>query len=234
MKFGAGLRIPFSGDPVSMRINFCSRNDPFMGAVWIFGLTGFFAVEMNGKQGLASVEVQIEFGGMWAIDIGVASGSIKLVAGFYFSYKVVENEKGIEEGFIYLEGYIKVQGCVQVLGIVTISILVKLALSYSSYDDVVWGEALLQLKVEILFFEVSVEWHCRKELSGSSHGSSGTAWLEDEEESPVRLVSYEGQPYQTAQRSRPKRRPVQPPKIREMVNEQDWNQYAGAFADDVA
>lgn len=233
MKFGAGLRIPFSGDPVALRINFCSRNDPFMGAVWIFGLTGFFAVEMNGKHGLASVEVQIEFGGMWAIDIGVASGSIKLVAGFYFKYTVAEG--------IYLEGYIKVQGCVQVLGIVTISILVKLSLSYSSSDDVVWGEALLQLKVEILFFEVSVEWMCRKELSGSS-SSSGTAWIDGEEESPVRLVSYEGQPYQTANQQSPSpqkvgnrlRKPVKPRKIREMVNEQDWNQYASAFAADVA
>jgi hypothetical protein len=235
MKFGAGLRLPFTGDPVSLRINFCSRNDPFMGAVWIFGLTGFFAVEMNGKEGLALVEVQIEFGGMWAIDIGVASGAIKLVAGFYFKY-VAEN-KAIE-----LEGYIKVQGCVQVLGIVTISILVKLTLSYSSVDDVVWGEALLQLKVEVLFFEVAVEWKCRKELAGSSHGSSSSAWLEDEEESFVRLVSDVGRPHQTATRrsSSPPNRGnhirtrVQPRKIREMVSEQDWNQYAGAFAADVA
>lgn len=234
MKFGAGLRLPFTGDPVTLRINFCSRNDPFMGAVWIFGLTGFFAVEMNGKDGLALVEVQIEFGGMWAIDIGVASGSIKLVAGFYFRYTVEKKE-------IYLEGYIKVQGCVQVLAIVTISILVKLTLSYSSVDDVVWGEALLQLKVEVLFFEVSVEWKCRKELSGSSHGSS-SAWLEEEEEPLVRLVSYEGHPHRTASRqaSGPQnlrnrlRNQVQPRKIREMVSEQDWNQYASAFAADVA
>ena len=235
MKFGAGLKLPFTGDPVNLRINFCSRNDPFMGAVWIFGLTGFFAVEMNGKDGLALVEVQIEFGGMWAIDIGVASGSIKLVAGFYFKY-VAEN-KAIE-----LEGYIKVQGCVQVLGIVTISILVKLTLAYSSVDDVVWGEALLQLKVEILFFEVSVEWKCRKELAGSSHGSSGSAWLQDEEEPLVRLVSDVGRPHRTAgARSAPGRNGrnrlrnrVQPRKIREMVSEQDWNQYASAFAADVA
>ena len=234
MKFGAALRLPFTGDPVTLRINFCSRNDPFMGAVWIFGLTGFFAVEMNGKEGLALVEVQIEFGGMWAIDIGVASGSIKLVAGFYFKY-VAEN-KAIE-----LEGYIKVQGCVQVLGIVTISILVKLTLAYSSVDDVVWGEALLQLKVEILFFEVSVEWKCRKELAGSSHGASGSAWLQ-EEEPLVRLVSDVGRPHRTAGRQAASgrnlgnrlRNRVQPRKIREMVSEQDWNQYAGAFAADVA
>jgi hypothetical protein len=206
-----------------------------MGAVWIFGLTGFFAVEMNGKEGLALVEVQIEFGGMWAIDIGVASGSIKLVAGFYFKY-IAEN-KAIE-----LEGYIKVQGCVQVLGIVTISILVQLKLSYSSVDDVVWGEALLQLKVEVLFFEVSVEWKCRKELAGSSHGSSSSAWLEEEDEPLVRLVGYEGHPHRTANRqaSGPQnlgnrlRNRVQSRKIREMVSEQDWNQYASAFAADVA
>ncbi len=241
MKFGAGLRIPFSGDPVTLGINFCSRNDPFMGAVWIFGLTGFFAVEMNGKHGLAVVEVQIEFGGMWSIDIGVASGSVKLVAGFYFKYEAEKEE-------ILLEGYIKVHGSIQVLGIVTISILVKLSLSYSSVDDVVWGEALLQLKVEVLFFEVSVEWQCRKELAGSSHGGSGTAWLDEEEESPVHLVGFKGEPYYAARkgtkrpqaklapssrRRRRRRKPVQPRKIQEMVNEQDWNQYAGAFAEDV-
>jgi hypothetical protein len=240
MKFGAGLRLPFTGDPVTLRINFCSRNDPFMGAVWIFGLTGFFAVEMNGKHGLAMVEVQIEFGGMWSIDIGVASGSVKLVAGFYFKYEAEKKE-------ILLEGYIKVHGSVQVLGIVTISILVKLALSYSSVDDVVWGEALLQLKVEVLFFEISVEWQCRKELAGSSHGGSGTAWLDDEEESPVHLVSYDGEPYYAARNGRKlprvtqaqpsrrrRRKPVQPRKIREMVTEQDWKQYASAFAEDLA
>ncbi|MGV7229655.1 MAG: hypothetical protein ACQ9IQ_13455, partial [Nitrospirales bacterium] len=234
MKFGAGLRLPFTGNPVTLRINFCSRNDPFMGAVWIFGLTGFFAVEMDGKDGLASVEVQIEFGGMWAIDIGVASGSVKLVAGFYFGY--TKEKKAIE-----LEGYIKIHGCVQVLRIVTISILVKLSLGYSSVDDVVWGEALLQLKVEVLFFEVSVEWVCRKELAGSSHGSS-QVWLEDEEEPLVRLVSDEGRPHRTAgpQSPSPKnlgnglKNSVQPRKIREMVSEQDWNQYASAFAADVA
>ncbi len=245
MKFGAGLRLPFTGDPVTLRINFCSRNDPFMGAVWIFGLTGFFAVEMNGKEGLSSVEVQIEFGGMWSIDIGVASGSVKLVAGFYFRYGVTDDSAG--KKVIFLEGYIKVHGSVQVLGIVTVSILVKLALSYSSLDDIVWGEAMVQLKVEVLFFEVSVEWKCRKELSGSSHGGSGSAWLDEEDESPVYLVGYSGEPYYAARKGarrfradkiqaprRRRRKPVKPRKIQEMVNEQDWNQYAGAFADDVA
>ena len=38
---GAGFTVPFIGQPVSVRFNFCTREQPFTLTVWMFGGGGF-------------------------------------------------------------------------------------------------------------------------------------------------------------------------------------------------
>ncbi|MCA9462826.1 MAG: hypothetical protein KC590_11925, partial [Nitrospira sp.] len=86
-----------------------------------------------------------------------------------------------------------------------------------------WGEASLVVKIEILFFETSVTLSVRKEFQGETE----TVQIAQEERDHLWLVSHEARPYlmQNTVGSI-----VKPRKIYEMLSEQEWAQYAGAFS----
>lgn len=156
MALSIGFTIPFNGDPVRLRFAFCERENPFVLTVSLFGGGGFFAVAL-GLDGIELLEASLEFGGAAALDIGVASGSISLMAGIYFK---------MEGDACELEGYVRLNGSVSVLGIITISVEFYLGLKYQSVGNKVYGQATLTVKVEVLFFSVSVDLTVERQFSG--------------------------------------------------------------------
>jgi hypothetical protein len=166
--FDAKLVVPFTGDPVRFRFRFATKDNPFTLSVAIFGGTGYFAIGVGGD-GVELVEIAFEFGGMLALDVGVASGSIKAVAGIYLKL-----EKQMAGDRVELTGYLKLTGQLSVLGIVSVSILLDLSFQYLHKPrpnlpalDIVTGRAKCEIKVTIVFFTISVGFEVEKSFGGN-------------------------------------------------------------------
>jgi hypothetical protein len=200
--------------------------------VWLFGGGGFFAVEIEASErGVVLVEVLLEFGGKFAFDIGIASGGVYVMAGFYFKYGI--DSKTGQKG-VYLEGYLRMGGQLSVLGLITVSLEFKMMIAYEekvigttattkTISKKLWGEASLVVKIEILFFETSVTLRVQKEFQGETE----TVQIAEREHDYLWLVSNEARPYLMQNTVGTF---VKPRKIYEMVSEQEWAQYAGSFA----
>ncbi len=156
MKLTSSLSLPFGGDPVRLRFAFCEREHPFLLTVSMFGGGGFFGINL-GLDGVELLEASFEFGGQLALDIGVASGGVYVMAGIYFK---------MEGDDCTLTGYLKLGGSLCVLGIITISAEFYMALTYQSAGNKVYGQATLTVKVEILFFSASVDMTVEKRFKG--------------------------------------------------------------------
>lgn len=156
ISFGAALNLPFTGDPVRFRFNFCEREHPFHLLIYCFGGGGSFAIAI-GLDGVEQIEAQLEFGAAISIDVGVASGGVHLMAGIYYSWKEAEKSA-------WLEGYLRMGGELDVLGIVSMSLEFVMSLAYDSGPNIVWGEATLTVEIEVAFFSESVEMSVRREL----------------------------------------------------------------------
>jgi hypothetical protein len=158
VSFGAGLSLPFTGDPARLRFAFCERERPFCLTVYCFGGGGFFGIAL-GLDGVEQIEASLEFGAEISIDIGVASGGVHLMAGIYFSWVEAENKT-------LLEGYLRMGGELEVLGIVSVSLEFEMSLSYESDggDGIVWGEAELTVEIEVAMFSKSVSMKAHRQF----------------------------------------------------------------------
>lgn len=125
LALSVGVKVPFSGEPTSATFAISSKKDPFLVAVSIFGGGGWFSLEVD-TNGLKAIEAGFEFGGVLAMDFGVAAGSIEVMAGIYFRFeKVTAGNK------ITLSGYVRLTGEVRV-GFVSIGLIAELGLTYVS------------------------------------------------------------------------------------------------------
>ncbi len=160
ISLGAGFRVPFVGSsPVSVRFNFCEREQPFLLTVTLFGGGGFFAVAVDAN-GLQRLEAAFEFGASVSMNFGVASGGVHVMGGVYFSY---DSGKGAT-----LAGYFRVGGNVSVLGMLSVSIELNLSLSYEFSSGKAVGRATLTVEIDIFMFSVSVEIACERKFAGSA------------------------------------------------------------------
>ncbi len=156
---GASLNLPFTGAPLRFRFHFCTRENPFLLTIYCFGGGGFFAIEL-GLDGLETLEASFEFGAAVALDFGVASGSVSIMAGIYF--KLTKTATGDE---CLITGYVRVNGNLDVCGIISVSIELYLEISYDSGPPKkCWGEATLTIKVSVLFFSIGFSTTMRKEF----------------------------------------------------------------------
>jgi hypothetical protein len=155
ISFSAGITVPFSGDPMRARFAFCEKDNPFLLTVYCFGGGGYVSLAV-GLDGVEQLELAFEFGASVALDIGVASGGVEVMAGIYIS---------IESDRTLLSGYLRMAGCLQVLGIIRLSLEFDMSLNYDSGSDKTWGECNLTVEIEILFFSASVSMHVRREFS---------------------------------------------------------------------
>ena len=69
-----------SDAPARFRFSFATQDNPFTLSVAIFGGGGFFGIAI-GTDGVELIQASFDFGAMASIDLGVASGSVSLIAG---------------------------------------------------------------------------------------------------------------------------------------------------------
>lgn len=160
ISLGAGFSLPFDAKPAEVRFNFAERQSPFSLTVSLLGGGGFFAIGV-GTEGVREIEAALEFGASLSIDLGVASGMVEIKAGVYFHWLTNSVE---------LAGYVRLHGEVSVLGLISASLTFNLQLAYLKENghSVVWGEATLEVEIDVLFFSFSVSVKCRREFGGSS------------------------------------------------------------------
>ncbi len=158
VSLGAGFTVPFIAQPLSVRFNFCTREQPFNLSVSMFGGGGFFGITLD-PSGIQILEAAFEFGACISIDFGVASGGVSVMAGVYFR---------MEKDAASLTGYFRLEGHVDVLGIITASIELYLALSYEFETGKAVGLAQLTIEISVFIFSGSVTITCERKFAGSN------------------------------------------------------------------
>lgn len=159
---GAGLTLPFlDGKPV-FDFNVSTREHPFLLAMSIFGGGGFFHLQLD-TAGMKELEASLEFGATASLDIGVASGSVHMMAGIYFSLQRKDPGNDLKAT---LTGYLRVGGSMSVLGLITVSVEFNLSFTYQQ-EDKCYGRATLTVKVEVACFSKSVELIVERTFGGS-------------------------------------------------------------------
>ncbi len=160
---GAAFSLPFDGTPAEVDFEFSTREHPFSLTISLLGGGGFLMIGVT-SNGVKQIEAAIEAGGVAAIDLGVASGSVEIKFGIYFHWK------GSPDDSVELAGYFRMHGEVCVLSLISISITFYLQLGYikdeANNKATVYGEAELTVEIDILMFSQSVSIHCRREFSG--------------------------------------------------------------------
>jgi hypothetical protein len=172
MKIGAVLKIPFRGDPISLRFFFSTREKPFLLTVSLYGGGGFFAL-VTTAAGVQEIEAAFEFGAFAAFDVGVASGGVYVKAGIYFHWKTDAVE---------LEGYVEMGGELSVLGLISVSVTLHLSLGYYKEGTTaeVRGQAQLKIEVEVLFFSTTVTLQVERRFAGSEGDPSFAQLITDQ------------------------------------------------------
>ncbi len=158
ISLGAGFTVPFIGQPLSVRFNFCTREQPFLLTVYMFGGGGFFGINID-PSGVQILEASLEFGASLSIDLGVASGGVEVMAGFYFR---------MEQDDASLTGYFRLGGHVDVLGIISASIELYLELRYEFQSGKCVGKAQLTIEISVFIFSGSVTITCERKFAGSN------------------------------------------------------------------
>ncbi len=158
LSLGAGFTVPFIGQPLSVRFNFCTREQPFCLTVYMFGGGGFFGITLD-PHGIQILEAAFEFGASVSIDFGVASGGVHVMAGVYFR---------MEMSACSLTGYFRLGGHVSVLGLISASLELYLELRYEFESGKCAGKAQLTIEVEIFMFSMSVTITCERKFAGSN------------------------------------------------------------------
>lgn len=158
VSLGAGFTVPFIGQPLSVRFNFCTREQPFNLSVSMFGGGGFFGITLD-PSGIQILEAAFEFGACISIDFGVASGGVSVMAGVYFR---------MEKDAASLTGYFRLEGHVDVLGIITASIELYLELRYEFETGKAAGKAQLTIEISVFIFSGSVTITCERKFAGSN------------------------------------------------------------------
>lgn len=158
LSLGAGFTVPFIGQPLSVRFNFCTREQPFLLTVYMFGGGGFFGVTID-PSGVQILEASFEFGAAISVDFGVASGGVYVMAGLYFR---------MEQDNATLTGYFRLGGNVDVLGLITASLELYLELTYETSSGKCTGRAQLTIEISVFIFSGSVTVSCEKKFSGAN------------------------------------------------------------------
>ncbi|MEU5127054.1 hypothetical protein [Streptomyces mobaraensis] len=171
IRLDAYLDLPFIGRPLEIGFSFCSRQAPFRLTVSLLGGGGFFGIVITPKQ-VAVLEAALEFGAAVSMNLGVASGSLSVMAGIYFRLELATSECRIT-------GYFRARGEVDVLGIVSASIELLLELTYDSGSGTVYGRARITISVHIGFWSQSVTIECEKRFVGAGHSPSPLAAADD-------------------------------------------------------
>ncbi len=167
LALSAAVVIPFTGEPVLFRGAVSNRDHPFIITYEALGGGGFFALEL-GAHGITHMEAALEFGGNFALDLGVASGGVYVLVGIYYSRDTGTDDQGNATNTISLSAFYRTGGSVGVLGIATVSIDFNLSLTYTTDPDrnsLLVGEATLTIEISVAFFHKSIDLTVRRTLN---------------------------------------------------------------------
>jgi hypothetical protein len=189
ISFEAGLTIPFLDGKAVVDFGFARRDNPFLLAIAFLGGGGFFHIQLDSK-GIRVLEAAFEFGAVAAIDLGVASGEVHIMAGIYFKMeKRKVAEFGNQEMMVSsLTGYLRCGGKLDVLGLISVSVEFYLSFTYVVELKKAYGRATLTVVVEVAFFSASVELTVERSF-GSKGGDPTFAQLM---ETPAVWAEYAG------------------------------------------
>jgi hypothetical protein len=162
----AYIELPFLDGKPLFDFSFSSREHPFNLTVAFLGGGGFFHLQID-TLGIKLLEAALEFGASASIDLGVASGSVHIMAGIYFKMER-RTIDGVDVDAATLEGYLRLGGELSVLGIISVSLEFYLSFRYETAKNAAYGIATLTVKVEVLFFSASVDVTVEKRFGGSS------------------------------------------------------------------
>ncbi|MFE7314716.1 hypothetical protein ACFU7T_16775 [Streptomyces sp. NPDC057555] len=172
LSLSARLTIPFDDKPARFRFAVSERHNPFNVSVSLFGGGGFFALEV-GTHGIELVEGALEFGGNAALDLGVASGGVHLMAGIAFQ---------LSGDAVTLTGYLRCGGYLSVLGVVGVSVEFYLALTYHKDPDKKICEVVAQgsitVSVHVAIFSKSVNLPLERRFTGSGSTSGDPSFTD--------------------------------------------------------
>lgn len=157
ISLGAALQLPFLGDSMLFKFEFCKKDSPFHMTYCMLGGGGYFGLTLS-LEGVEKIEAAFEIGAELSVDFGVASGGISIFAGVYFC---------MEGDVITLTGYVKIHGEVDVLGLISASITLEMTLTYVSTGKL-YGTATLTIEIEVFIFSGSVEISVEKYFKGSA------------------------------------------------------------------
>jgi hypothetical protein len=164
--FSAGLTVPFDKGKPIVEFGFASRDKPFLLAVMIFGGGGFFHLELD-TDGMRLLEAAFEFGATAALDIGVASGEVHIMAGIYFKMeKKPVGQPPADQLVSSLSGYLRCGGSLCVLGIVRVSVEFYLCFTYFFELKKAKGSATLTVEISIACFSKSIELTVERSFGG--------------------------------------------------------------------
>jgi peptidoglycan hydrolase-like protein with peptidoglycan-binding domain len=151
VSLSAGLTLPFLDGTPLFDFGFAERHHPFLLTIGFLGGGGFFHLQV-GADGIKQVEAALEFGGNFALDLGVASGSVHIMAGIYFAMQTNAGTTAVT-----LSGYLRMGGEVSVLDLISVSVEFYLSFTYDTGTGKATGQATLTVAVQVAFFSASVD-----------------------------------------------------------------------------
>lgn len=177
LSVGVSFTLPFTGDPATLSFSFGTREHPFAVTVMALGGGGFLTIGLSTAGGPPAIEGSLEFGAAVALDFGVASGSVSIMAGIYIAYGPRLDQQGqAGANTVVLTGYIRAIGELSVLGLINASVEFYLGLTFfkeSGQEGKVQGEATLRIRVEVFLFSTTVSLTLHKEIGSGIDPSFG-------------------------------------------------------------
>jgi len=174
VSLGAQLNVYFSNKPISFEFDFCTEDQPFLLTVSLFGGGGFFGLAVS-PHGITRMSGGFDFGGSFALNLGVASGGVYVLAGVSYTYDKTSGSS--------LTGSLRCGGSLEVLCIITVSVEFDMSLTYYEDGNRLHGRATLTVEVKVMFFSKSVDLTVERDFAGG--GGAQATLLEGGEPLPL-------------------------------------------------
>ncbi len=157
------LSLPFGSTPLQYNFSFASFAKPFELSVMGFAGRGFLSAGFR-TDGYRELEGALEFGGSLSFDVGVASGGLYVMAGFYF--KITNNETT-------LSGYLRAGGNLDVLGLIHANVEFMLMMTYrtTSAGSELYGTCTVTVSIDLFLVSMDVSIEMKKHIAGSNNSA---------------------------------------------------------------
>jgi hypothetical protein len=211
LRLSARLTLPLSGDrPLRLRFAFGEPHDRFLVAATIFGGGGFVNLALGGD-GIESLDAALEFGGVFALSIPFAQGTVYLFAGIRFFY---------DRAGAQITGYVRCGGALNILGFVTMSVEFFAGVRYEAASGTIVATASVTVHVGIGPFGQDVSLPFERRFAGSSS-----------QQAQATLVAAL-HPDAAAGTPAPAAPGIGGARFRDLYERRDWDAYCAAFGDE--